>query len=555
MRISDSNIQLWSNSGKKIETQQETQQRTLSVEAPETQINNIGSQLTLNQTYSARYLAKKQLESQSISEVTSADKNEKTKITNEQAVNEVVSGLLNKQVLVFNSEFFIEGPRIADSEPSANHPLFQQINNELSVDQSEWQASPPLSDQLQMQMQFESYHLLKEEQNMQVRAFGKVELEDGRTVDFALELSMQRSYELEQSLNVNLSQGILKDPLVINLSGAPVELSETSFQFDIDSDGEQDNIAFVKPGSGLLVLDKNGDGSINNGTELFGAQTGQGFDELAQYDADGNLWIDENDEIFEKLQVWTKDADGLDTLVSLKDAGVGAIYLGSTSSEFDLTDKQNNLLGKVQRTGLFLKENGEVSSMQQIDLAVQKENEKDGLEAVFDRLKDKFPEENFVIDIEPGNISLPPMQAEVTTENSSQTGTDITTQAPVINQESPAASAAPVDLQETVKNQQEQTSSSTIRSTNSKKQASKETTGEASSDKSNSKNSHRISFAAQDALERLNELSNRLDNYEKEQNTKEDRLGSLLDSLKENREKLAHYRESKSRLYQSRIFN
>ncbi|WP_051302960.1 hypothetical protein [Psychromonas aquimarina] len=550
MRINNSNIQLWSNSGKKIETQQETRQSTLSVDTPEAQRNIIGSQLTLNQTYNARYLAKKQLESQSISEVTSADKNERTKITNEQAVSEMVSGLIDKQVTLFNSEFLA-----SDNETSENLALFQQVNNELPASGNGRLESSPLQLSGQLQMEVESYQMLKEEQNMQVRAFGKVGLEDGRTVDFALELSMQRSYELEQNLNVNLSQRTLKDPLVINLSGAPVELSETSFQFDIDSDGEQDNIAFVKPGSGLLVLDKNGDGSINNGSELFGAQTGQGFNELAEYDADDNLWIDENDEIFEKLQVWTKDADGLDTLISLKDAGVGAIYLGSTSSEFDLTDNQNNLLGKVQRTGLFLKENGEVSSMQQIDLAIQKESEEFELEAAFDRLKGKFPEENFVIDIEPGNISLSAQQAEVTTENSSQAGTDITTQAPVINQESPAASPTPAASQETIKNQQEQTSSTTIRSTSSRKQLSRETTDNTAAAENNSQNSHNVSFAAQDALERLNELSNRLDNYEKEQRTKEDRLGSLLDSLKENREKLAQYRENKSRLYQSRIFD
>ena len=61
------------------------------------------------------------------------------------------------------------------------------------------------------------------------------------------------------------------------------------------SDGRKDNISFVQPGSGFLAVDKNNDGKINNGKELFGPNTGNGFDELAKYDSDGNQWIDESD--------------------------------------------------------------------------------------------------------------------------------------------------------------------------------------------------------------------------------------------------------------------
>lgn len=51
----------------------------------------------------------------------------------------------------------------------------------------------------------------------------------------------------------------------------------------------------VRPGGVFLALDKNGDSVINDGKELFGAATGQGFKELAIYDSDKNYWIDEND--------------------------------------------------------------------------------------------------------------------------------------------------------------------------------------------------------------------------------------------------------------------
>ena len=43
-------------------------------------------------------------------------------------------------------------------------------------------------------------------------------------------------------------------------------------------------------------------------------KTGNGFSELAEYDSDGNGWIDENDEVYDQLKVWVKDENGKDKL-------------------------------------------------------------------------------------------------------------------------------------------------------------------------------------------------------------------------------------------------
>ena len=160
----------------------------------------------------------------------------------------------------------------------------------------------------------------------------------------------------------------LKDPLVLNFNGNAAELTTTRFSFDIDSDGQQDQIAFTGPNSGFLALDRNNDGVINNGSELFGPTTGQGFAELAAYDQDGNQWIDENDSIYNKLRIWSKDAQGQDQLIALGQRGVGAIYLGQVTSPFALKDSDNNLLGQIRSSGVFLQENGVAGTVQQIDL-------------------------------------------------------------------------------------------------------------------------------------------------------------------------------------------
>ena len=160
------------------------------------------------------------------------------------------------------------------------------------------------------------------------------------------------------------------DPLVINLDGNIAGLSDQTFFFDLDGDGEKEEISTLKSGSGYLALDLNEDGVINDGSELFGTKTGNGFADLAKYDQDGNGWIDEDDEVWSKLLIWTKDEDGKDKLYHLSEAGVGAICLQNANTEFSLNSvKDNHTNGVLRNTGIFLYENGTVGTVQHLDLA------------------------------------------------------------------------------------------------------------------------------------------------------------------------------------------
>ncbi len=213
---------------------------------------------------------------------------------------------------------------------------------------------------------------VKEEEVTNFSSTGFVKTSDGRSISFNVNLEMSRSFE--QYVEKNTSEEVvLIDPLVINLTSAPANISDQTFFFDIDADGEKDEISTLGKGSGFLALDKNGDGVINDGRELFGALTGNGFSELAQYDDDGNGWIDEADDIFSKLKVWTKDDDGNDILLSLKDADLGAIYLGKASTEFSVNNSETNeQKAQIKSTGVYLKESGGAGTIQQVDFAVKK---------------------------------------------------------------------------------------------------------------------------------------------------------------------------------------
>lgn len=193
--------------------------------------------------------------------------------------------------------------------------------------------------------------------------------EDGRKISFGVEFSMARNFS-QKFESITAENVIMTDPLIINIDSKYAGLTDVKFKFDLDNDGVKDDISFAAEGSGFLALDKDGNGMIDNGSELFGTKSGDGFKDLAAYDEDGNSWIDENDAVYSKLRVWTKDSEGNDKLLDLKEANVGAIYLGSASTEFSIKNDSNTLQGAVRKTGIYLKETGEVGTLQHVDLAM-----------------------------------------------------------------------------------------------------------------------------------------------------------------------------------------
>ena len=207
------------------------------------------------------------------------------------------------------------------------------------------------------------------------KAMGQAVTEDGRTIEFDISLYMSRSYTEYMNVSFPAVKNALFDPLVVNVGSETADIKDQTFRFDIDCDGVEDEISMFGKGTGLLALDKNDNGKIDDGSELFGPKSGDGFSELREYDSDGNGWIDENDEIFEKLRIWCKDDDGNDVLMNLKDADIGAIYLGEQQTEFTLGGADGIRDGVIRSTGFFLRENGTAGTVQHVDLAKKEEGQ------------------------------------------------------------------------------------------------------------------------------------------------------------------------------------
>jgi hypothetical protein len=216
-----------------------------------------------------------------------------------------------------------------------------------------------------LEMKSEEVH--QENEDVSFDAQGVVKTSDGKEYGFSLHLNMNREFVEKNSLTIRAGDAPT-DPLVINFNGNSAQLSNMKFAFDLNADGKDEQMDALKPGSGFLAIDKNGDGTINDGTELFGPKTGNGFNELGQYDSDGNKWIDENDEAYTRLRVLTFGEEGNRQVQSLKDMGIGAIYTPNSSTQFDLREQgTNTLLGTIKESGIYLSEKGQVGTVQQID--------------------------------------------------------------------------------------------------------------------------------------------------------------------------------------------
>jgi hypothetical protein len=143
-------------------------------------------------------------------------------------------------------------------------------------------------------------------------------------------------------------------PIILDMDGDGIELTsnEDGTVFDIDGDGKQDKTSWTKSGQGFddafLVLDKNKNGEIDSGKELFGDQNGSanGYDELAKLDSNKDGTIDTKDAAYKELQVWADlDGDGKvgnGELKSLEETGVTSISTQNTGTVGEKQDQHGN---------------------------------------------------------------------------------------------------------------------------------------------------------------------------------------------------------------------
>ena len=127
------------------------------------------------------------------------------------------------------------------------------------------------------------------------------------TQSASIELSMEITH-VEGRVEINSVQMAQADPLVLDMGDEGISLSAagSGAYFDINADGRKDSTAWVQGSSAFLALDRNNNGQIDDGSELFGDQNGaaHGFEELAHYDSNGDNVIDRRDPVFQALKIY-----------------------------------------------------------------------------------------------------------------------------------------------------------------------------------------------------------------------------------------------------------
>ena len=161
-----------------------------------------------------------------------------------------------------------------------------------------------------------------------------------------------------------------RDPLVLDLDGDGVESAKatSSTYFDHDCNGLAESTGWIGKDDGLLALDRNGDGAITSGAELFGDETvlvtgrkaADGFEALKEFDSNKDGVISADDLVFNKLRVW-RDANSdavssPEELLDLNSLGIKEIRLNSQA--VNTTDANGNT---VVRIGTFAHQDGSES--------------------------------------------------------------------------------------------------------------------------------------------------------------------------------------------------
>lgn len=149
-----------------------------------------------------------------------------------------------------------------------------------------------------------------------------------------------------------------RSPIILDINGDGIKTlgTDAGIHFDHDGNGFKELSGWVAPGDGMLMLDRDADGSLDNGSELFGNFTPlangmlavNGFQALAQFDTNGDGKIDASDPIWSQLKVWQHDPEATDLgdpdssgiFKTLDELGIQSIDTGYTNST--LVDANGN---------------------------------------------------------------------------------------------------------------------------------------------------------------------------------------------------------------------
>ena len=114
-------------------------------------------------------------------------------------------------------------------------------------------------------------------------------------------------------LTVSVLPTNLASPIILDLNGDGVQtldINATNGRFDLLNTGNAIRSGWISKEDAFLAIDSNGNGKIDDRSELFGGEVGEGFAKLASFDSNGDGSVDKNDQRFAELRLWQdRDSD------------------------------------------------------------------------------------------------------------------------------------------------------------------------------------------------------------------------------------------------------
>lgn len=209
------------------------------------------------------------------------------------------------------------------------------------------------------------YEQMQEEaSSLDISFLGKLKTEDGKLLDFSLSIQWDEAFAIHSRQTLQGS-GEFNDPLVITLDGDQ-PITKEKFNFNLTQNAHKLN--YLSDQAGYLAIDRDGNNLIDTGSELFGPQSGDGFEELRAYDDDKNGWIDANDTIYANLKFWKVSQD-TNELLSLEEVGIGAISLQEAKIDFTSKADINTPIAHYKEASVAVGENGKAYGVFSVDLA------------------------------------------------------------------------------------------------------------------------------------------------------------------------------------------
>ncbi len=159
----------------------------------------------------------------------------------------------------------------------------------------------------------------------------------------------------------------LKDPLIVQFGDRSIGEISGQEKFDINQDSEIDNLPIFSGDVGYLVYDKNNNNKADNGSELFGPTSGNGFSELSLLDENNNGFLDKEDSAYNKLYLWQPDKN---TWLSLADAGIEVISTNAIATPYSFYNKDDEVQAQMRSSSIAISESGRGLGVHQVDVRI-----------------------------------------------------------------------------------------------------------------------------------------------------------------------------------------